>query len=159
MAVLVNPGSLNTASYISDVQEAAGILNRQLRLFEVSSAAGIDAAFQEFSQQGVGALLVPADTLFNTRRDQLMGLTARYKMPAVYQFREFASAGGLISYGTNVSAVYRQVGLYTGRILNGSKPADLPVMRPTSFNLVINLKTAKSLASKCRLRSSSAPTR
>ena len=107
--------------------------------------ADIDAAFQAVPQQGVGALLITADTLFNNQRDQLVALAARYRLPAVSQFREFAIAGGLISYGTNVTDVYRQIGLYTGRILNGDKPADLPVVRPTKFDLVINHTTAKAL--------------
>ena len=145
VAVLVHPGSFHTASYISDVREAAQILGRELRLFETSSVSDIEAAFQEFSQQGIQALLITADTLFNTRRDQLVGLAARHKIPAIYQFREFPVAGGLISYGTNVAGVYRQIGQYTGRILNGDKPADFPVMRPTKFDLVINLTTAKAL--------------
>ncbi len=145
IGVLVNPTSPNAESYVSDIREAARILDRQLSIANASSTADIDAAFQTFAQQGVGALLVTADTLFNNQRDQLVALAVRFRLPAVSQFREFAVAGGLISYGTNVTDVYRQIGLYTGRILNGDKPADLPVVRPTRFDLVINLKTAKVL--------------
>ncbi len=145
IGVLVNPTSPNAESYVSDIREAARILDRQLSIANASNTADIDAAFQTFAQQGVGALLVTADTLFNNQRDQLVALAVRFRLPAVSQFREFAVAGGLISYGTNVTDVYRQIGLYTGRILNGDKPADLPVVRPTRFDLVINLKTAKVL--------------
>ena len=110
-----------------------------------STEAEIDASFPSIIEQGAGALIITADTLFNNQRDQLAALATRYLLPTASQFREFAAAGGLMSYGPDVADVYRQVGIYTGRILNGSRPADLPVMQPTKFDLVINLKTAKAL--------------
>jgi putative ABC transport system substrate-binding protein len=106
----------------------------------------IDAAFQAIAQRHVPALVVAAGPFFDTRRDKIVGLAAKHSIPTIYHFREFAAAGGLISYGIDPSDAYRQVGVYTGRILRGAKPADLPVLRPTKFELVINLKTAKALS-------------
>ena len=145
IAVLVNPANRDSENYVSDIREAARILERQVHVLNASSTSDINAGFQAITQQDVGGLLLTADALFNNQRDRLVELVARYRLPSVSQFREFAVAGGLISYGTNVTEVYRQLGLYAGRILNGEKPADLPVVRPTKLDLVINLKTAKAL--------------
>ena len=145
IAVLVNPANRDSENYVSDIREAARILERQVHVLNASSTVDINAGFQALAQHDVGGLLLTADALFNNQRDRLVELVARYRLPSVSQFREFAVAGGLISYGTNVTEVYRQLGLYTGRILNGEKPADLPVVQPTKFDLVINLKTAKAL--------------
>jgi putative ABC transport system substrate-binding protein len=145
IAVLVNPANRQSDGYIVDIREAILVLQRQLKILNASTEAEINASFPAVVEQGGGALIITADTLFNNQRDQLAALATRYLLPTVSQFREFAAAGGLMSYGTNVADVYHQVGVYTGRILNGDRPADLPVMRPTKFDLVINLKTAKAL--------------
>jgi putative ABC transport system substrate-binding protein len=145
VGILVNPTSPNTEPYLAALGEAAHKLGQHIQFVKASTEPEIDAAFATLAQQRAGALLVPADTLFNTRRDQLVALAARHGIPAIYQFREFTAAGGLISYGTDVVAAYRQLGLYAGRILSGATPADLPVQQPTKFDLVINLKTAKAL--------------
>jgi putative ABC transport system substrate-binding protein len=145
MGVLVNPTSPNTDPYLAALGEAAHRLAQQIQVLRASTEVEIGVAFAALAQQRTGALLVPSDTLFNTQRDQVVALAARHGIPAIYQFREFTAAGGLISYGTDVVAAYRQLGLYAGRILSGATPADLPVQRPTKFELVINLKTAKAL--------------
>jgi len=145
IAVLVNPANRQSDGYIGDIREAILVLQRQLKILNASTEAEINASFPAIVEQGGGALIITADTLFNNQRNQLAALANRYLLPTVSQFREFAAAGGLMSYGTNVADVYHQVGVYTGRILNGDRPADLPVMRPTKFDVVINLKTAKAL--------------
>ena len=110
-----------------------------------STAPDIDAAFDIAAQKGVGALLVVQDPFYNSRREQFVALAARHKQPVIYPLREFTEIGGLFSYGHNLVDEYRQMGVYTGRILKGEKPADLPVVQPTKFEFVINLKTAKTL--------------
>src|SRR5262249_54192488 len=105
----------------------------------------IEVAFETVTQRHIDALIVSADPFFDTRRDKLVALPARHALPTMYQFREFVAAGGLVSYGTNVAEVYRQAGLYAARVLKGERPGDLPIMQPTKFELVINLKTAKAL--------------
>jgi putative ABC transport system substrate-binding protein len=110
-----------------------------------SSESEIDAAFASLAQRQAGALLVSREAFFNNRRDQIVALAARYAVPGIYPWREFAAAGGLISYGPSLTAAHRRVGIYTGKILKGAKPADLPVEQVTTFELVINLKTAKAL--------------
>jgi putative ABC transport system substrate-binding protein len=145
IAVLLNPSTPGVDSQSTDVQSAAPALGLTLLLLNAGSEREIDAAFTNLAQQRPGGLLVAASALFNSRRDQIIGLAARQAIPAMYEHQEFAMAGGLISYGINLGDVYRQVGVYAGRILAGVKPADLPVMQPTRFELLINLKTAKAL--------------
>jgi putative ABC transport system substrate-binding protein len=116
-----------------------------LRFFYASNESDLDTAFGALLQQRANALLVGNDVFFTNRREQIVALAARHAAPTIYAFRQFAESGGLISYSTNLIEVYRQVGSYVGRVLNGEKPADLPVVQPTKFDLVINLKTAKTL--------------
>src|SRR5262249_7838135 len=120
-------------------------LGLRIEVFHASTESEIDSAFADMSTQKVGALLVANQTLFTTRRDHLIALAARYAIPTMYVQREFADAGGLIAYGTSLPDVYRLAGNYAGRILKGEKPAELPVLLPTTFELVINLRTAKEL--------------
>jgi putative ABC transport system substrate-binding protein len=145
MALLVNPNYANTERIIREVQEAARGRGVQLHILKAGTESEIDAAFALLVELHAGALLVGADPFFNRQREQLVTLASRHSVPASYEFREFAAAGGLISYGSNPTAISRQVGLYVGRILKGEKPADLPVEQPTRFELVINLNTAKAL--------------
>jgi putative ABC transport system substrate-binding protein len=145
IALLVNPNNTDTERSIGDVQEAARVKGVQLHILKASTEGGIDAAFASVVQLQAGPLVVGADPFFNSRRDQLVALAARHAVPAIYALREFAAAGGLISYGPSLAAAYRQAGIYAGRILKGEKPADLPVQQPTTFELVVNLNTAKAL--------------
>jgi putative ABC transport system substrate-binding protein len=145
VAVLLNPNNANFATQLDDIQEAARILGQQIHIVNASSEGDIHAAFATFARLRAAALLVGADPFFNGQREQIVTLAAHYAIPAIYELREFALAGGLISYGTSLLEAYRQIGLYTGRILKGDKPADLPVVQSTKFELVINLKTAKAL--------------
>jgi putative ABC transport system substrate-binding protein len=148
IAVLVNPNFLPAAANAREVEAAALITGQKILLLKADSESGIDAAFATIGQMRSGGLLVAADPFFNSRRDQIVALAARHTIPAVYEWREFAAAGGLMSYGTSLVDAYRQQGIYAGRILKGEKPADLPVMQLTKFELVINLKTAKALGIK-----------
>jgi putative tryptophan/tyrosine transport system substrate-binding protein len=145
MAMLVNPAFPDTEIELNDVQTAARAVGQQIYVLIASSEREIDTAFGTAVQKGTGAILVSSDPFFNRRRDQLVALSARHAVPTIYQLRDFADAGGLMSYGNNFTDLYRQVGVYAGRILNGEKPTDLPVVQPTKFELIINLKTAKAL--------------
>jgi ABC-type uncharacterized transport system substrate-binding protein len=143
IALLLNPNSPN--AWIGDVQAAARAKGVQLHMLKASTESEIDAAFASLVQPRADALVVGDDPIFSRRRDQLVALASSHAVPAIYYSHDFAAAGGLISYGASFTAVYRQAGTYAGRILKGEKPADLPVQQPTTFELVINLKTANAL--------------
>jgi putative ABC transport system substrate-binding protein len=144
--VLADPAFPNTPSIIADLQSAARMLILQLIVVNARTDSDLEMAFTTLSRQRVGAVLVPStSTFFNRRTEQLAALAARHSLPALFPYREFALAGGLMSYGSSLGYGYYQAGIYTGRILKGAKPADLPVMFPTKIELVINLKTAKAL--------------
>jgi len=145
IAVLLNPTYPNAAFHLQEVENAARRAGQQIQILSASTEAEIDVAFARLPQLRAGALLVGADPFFNSRRDQIVALAARYAIAAIYEQRTFAQAGGLASYGTSQTDAYRQVGIYTGRVLRGEKPADLPVVQSTKFEFVINLKTAKAL--------------
>jgi putative tryptophan/tyrosine transport system substrate-binding protein len=145
IALLVNPKNPQTERLMREVVEAARTKGVQLPILKAATEGEIDAAFTSLVPQKAGALLVAADAFFTSRREQIVALASRHAVPAIYGFREFAVSGGLISYGASLTAVSRQLGIYAGKILNGAKPADLPVQQPTTFELVINLKTARAL--------------
>jgi putative ABC transport system substrate-binding protein len=146
IALLVNPASPNSEPDTRAVQAAAPAMGLQIVVLKAHNGTEIEAAFAVMRQSNIGALLVGADPLFdNIGRDQLIVLAARYAIPAIYDFRDVTAAGGLLSYGSNLAEGYRLVGLYTGRILKGEKPGDLPVQQPVKFEFVINLKTARTL--------------
>jgi ABC-type uncharacterized transport system substrate-binding protein len=145
IAVLVNPISPDADFQRRDIQAAATAIGQQLRIFNASTESDFDAAFAALVQQRADALLVGNDVFFTNRREHIVALAARHAIPAIYAFRSFAESGGLMSYSTSLVEVYRQIGLYAGRIIKGAKPADLPVVQPTKFELIINLKTAKPL--------------
>jgi putative tryptophan/tyrosine transport system substrate-binding protein len=144
-AVLVNPNDPNAASYTRDVQVAANTLGLQVHVVHASTERDFDTAFATLVDARADALLVTLNSLFINRREKLVAVAASYAVPAIYDRREFPAAGGLMSYGASIIEQYRQSGVYIGRILRGVKPADLPVMQPTKFELVINRKTAKAL--------------
>jgi putative ABC transport system substrate-binding protein len=145
LGVLMNPDFPAAARQLKDMQEAAQLVGVELRSFSARTDAEIDAAFAAVAQEKIVGLVVAADTLFVPHRDRLVTLAARYAVPAIYSLREFASLGGLMSYGIDLQDLYRNVGVYAGRVLKGANPADLPVMQPTKFELVINTKTAANL--------------
>jgi putative tryptophan/tyrosine transport system substrate-binding protein len=140
----VNPNYPDVELQRRELQDAAGAIKQQMYLVNASTERDIDTAFATLAQK-TDALLVANDPFFEGRRDQMVALAARYALPAIFDLREFVTAGGLMSYGPSLSDAYRQVGISAGKILNGAKPADLPVERPTKFEFVINLKTAKAL--------------
>ena len=145
VAVLINPHGEHAEQQAKDVQAAAPRIGRQILILNASSERDIDTAFRTLIERRAGGLLVTGDPFFNHRREQLVALAAYHALPAIYEFREYALAGGLMTYGTSITDAYRQAGISIGRILKGEKPSELPVMQPTKFELVINLKTAKAL--------------
>jgi ABC-type uncharacterized transport system substrate-binding protein len=146
VALLVNPSNTALAETITkELEAAARTLGVQLHVLHASSERELDTAFATLVQLRAGALVIGADALFNSRSEQLAELTIRHRVPAIYQFREFVSTGGLMAYGSTVLDTYRPLGVYTGRILKGEKPAELPVQQATKVELVINMKTAKAL--------------
>jgi putative tryptophan/tyrosine transport system substrate-binding protein len=145
IGALLDPKFPPFASQLRDIREAAHSLGVQLREFTASSDAEVDAAFEAGAEGRVGAIATVAGPFFDTRRDRLVNLAARYKIPTMYHFREFTEAGGLMSYGVDARAMYRQIGVYAGGILHGEKPGYLPVRQPIKFELVINMKTARTL--------------
>jgi putative tryptophan/tyrosine transport system substrate-binding protein len=145
IAFLTGPNNAVFARTVNDTKNAAEAVWQRVHVLNVNTAAEIETAFATVAQEKVGALVVVPDTFLISRRDQIVALAARHAVPTMYQFREYPLAGGLVSYGANLSDQFRQAGIYTGMILKGAKPADLPVLQPTKFELVLNLKTAKTL--------------
>ncbi len=145
IGALMDPSRPDAAAQLKSVQAAAQAIGRQLAIASAGNEGDFDTAFESLVQQRAGAVLVAASPLFTSRRDHLVALAAHHAMPTMFQFREFTEAGGLVSYGASVDEAYRQAGVYVGRILKGEKPSELPVMQPTKFELVINLKTARSI--------------
>jgi putative tryptophan/tyrosine transport system substrate-binding protein len=145
IALLMNPSNATAERVIRDVQEAARTNGLQLHVLKARSESEIDTAFASLVQVHAGALVVGADPFLSSRREQLVALASRRAVPSIYAWREFAASGGLISYGPSLTSAFRLVGAYVGKVLKGAKPADLPVQQPTTFELVINLKTAKAL--------------
>jgi ABC-type uncharacterized transport system substrate-binding protein len=142
---ILNPNFPPAAGQLRDLEAAAPKIGRRLIIAKASNDAELAAAFAALLRERVGALLVASDPYFDTRRARIIAFAAEHRLPAIYQFREYAFDGGLISYGPSITDAYRQAGIYAGRILNGARPADLPVLQPTKFDFVINLKTAKAL--------------
>ena len=145
IALLVNPNNVQTEAVIRGVREAARAKAVQLQILKASTEGEIDAAFGTLMQLQAGALVVGPDVFLYSRREQLVALAARYRIPAIHEWRGAVAAGGLVSYGTDITGVFRQLGIYAGKILKGAKPADLPVEQPTRFDLAVNLNTAKAL--------------
>jgi putative tryptophan/tyrosine transport system substrate-binding protein len=145
IGVLINPLFPPTVQELEDLEPAAKSVSQKLFVARANDDAELAAALASFVQQRVGAFLVTASPFFDTRHERIIGFAAQNRLPAIYQFREYAVAGGLISYGPNIVESYRNAGIYAGRILKGEKPADLPVLQPTKYDFVINLKTAKAL--------------
>jgi putative tryptophan/tyrosine transport system substrate-binding protein len=145
IGILTNRANPNSRAYAKDIQEAASSLRQQIQVLDVSSEDEMDSAFATLARLHASALLVVTDNFFVSRREQLVERAARYAIPTIYENRDFTAAGGLMSYGASLLEVYRQAGVYVGLILKGTKPTDLPVLQPTKFELVINLRTARAL--------------
>ena len=145
VGALVNPNFPPAAQQARDLEDAARAIGQRIVIARASTDEELEAAFAFLVREGIGSLLVTGDPYFDTRRDRIVDFAARHRLPAIYQFREFAVAGGVLSYGLSFADVYRQVGLHTAKILKGAKPAELPVQQVTKFELVINMKTAKAL--------------
>jgi len=145
IALLVTPNEPRTEGLVRDMLEAAPVKGIKLQILKAGTGSEIDAAFATLAQLQAGALVLGPDSFLGSRREQIVALASRHAVPAISAWREMTAAGGLISYGPNIAALYREAGIYAGRILKGEKPADLPVQRPTRFELVVNLKTAKAL--------------
>ena len=158
ISFLVNPNNPSTEERTREMQEAVRLGGQRLHLVTAGAEAEFESAFEAIQQRG-GPLVVPGDTLFTNQRDRLVALAARHALPAIYPFREYTLAGGLMSYGPSLADAYRLVGIYTGRILQGAKPADLPVQQATKVELVLNLKTAKSLGLTFPITYLAGPTR
>jgi len=145
LGILVNPSNPDSDFEVRDLQGAGRVLKQQVHILTASSDADFDVVFETIVKQQIGALVVASDPFFSGRRGRIVALAARRGVPAIYERRDFPDAGGLISYGHERTAAYRQLGIYVGRILKGEKPADLPVLQPTKFELVINLNVSKAL--------------
>ena len=145
VAMLVNPTRASTPSELEEIRAATDKIGQPVHIFSVSTDQELEAAFATVVEQRIGGLIVHGDPFFTARRDQLVLLTTRHAIPTIFAWREFAASGGLMSYGMSLITAYRQAGIYVGRIIKGAKPADLPVLQPTTFELVINLKAAKAL--------------
>jgi putative ABC transport system substrate-binding protein len=146
IAMLINPTNANAERDAATVQDAARAIGVQILVTRSVAESDFESLFATLARERAGALLVNSDVFFTSRRDQIVALAARHALPVTASWREFPQSGGLISYGPSLSAAFRQVGIYTGKVLKGAKPGDLPVVQPTAFELVINLKTAKALA-------------
>src|SRR5262249_28079455 len=145
IGLLLNPTYSDAAAQLQEVETSAASLKVRVIVANASADPDLASAFALFTKERAGAFLIAADPFFNSRRDQIVALAARHAIPAIYEWREYAVAGGLMSYGTSITEGYRQAGVYAGRILKGDKPADLPVIQTAKFEFVINLKTAKTL--------------
>jgi ABC-type uncharacterized transport system substrate-binding protein len=145
IAVLVNPTSPNAETQIRDLSAVAGTLGVQVHFLRATTVRDIDGVFPALIERQAGGLVISADAFFNTRSEQLAGLSIRHKVPSIFQYREFVTAGGLMSYGGNISDSYRLAGIYTGRILKGQKVADLPVQQSATVEMIINVKTARAI--------------
>jgi putative tryptophan/tyrosine transport system substrate-binding protein len=145
IGVLINPNSVSAEAQSGIVQEAGHTMGQKVLILHASSERDFEAVFATIVQTRIDALIVGADPFFSSKRDQLIALTARYRIPAIYEWREYVQAGGLMSYGSNLADSYHQVGIYAGRILKGEKPSDLPIVQSTKVEFAINLKTAKAL--------------
>jgi len=148
IGVLINPDFPPAALQLQQIEEAARAIGQRIVITKASNDDALEAAFRSLVQEGAGALLVTAAPYFDTRRDRIIAFAARQRLPAIYQFREYAISGGLLSYGVSIAEGYRQYGIYAAQILKGAKPAELPVHQPTKFELVINLRTARGLGLK-----------